>query len=97
MNKRFITILLIASFFVAICNTAFAQGSQGFQCGSLYVHVGAYKEAVWDNCGTPKSRSTLGYEDKEKIERWAYFIHVYVYVLYFKGGILEKIERIMRK
>jgi len=94
MNKRFIIILLIASFFVAICNTAFAQG---FQCGFLNVRVGTHKEAVWENCGTPKSRSALGNEDNEKIEKWVYFKHVHGYVLYFKGGILEKIERFMRK
>ncbi len=94
MNKRFIIILLIASFFVAICNTAFAQG---LQCGSLYVRVGAHKEAVWENCGAPKTRSALGHEGNEKIEKWVYLKHVHVYVLYFKGGILEKIERFMRK
>ena len=93
MKIRLIAISLIAFFFVAICNTAFAQG---FQCGSLYVRVGEHKEAVWEMCGTPKSRSALGYEDKKKIEKWAYFKHAYVYVLYFKGGILEKIE-IVRK
>ncbi len=94
MNKQFITILLIASFFVAICSTAFAQG---FQCGSLYIRVGTHKEAVWEKCGEPISRSALGYKDNEKIEKWAYFKYAYVYVLYFKGSILEKIERVKRK
>lgn len=89
MKRRLITIFLIALFSVAICNTAFAQG---IQCGSLYASVGTHKEAVWEKCGTPKARSTLG----SGIEKWVYFQHIYFYVLYFKDGILEKIE-IIRK
>jgi hypothetical protein len=85
MKKRFFTIILITFFSVAICNTAFASV---LQCGSLSARVGTYKEAVWEKCGAPKARSTLG----SGIEKWVYFQHIYFYVLYFKDGILEKIE-----
>ena len=102
MNKRFIMILLPALFLVAICSTAYAQG---FRCGSLYVRAGVYKETVWENCGQPTARSTLGFDyggptgsrkDAVKNERWTYSKGSYHYFLYIKGGIVKRIEKARR-
>ena len=102
MKKRFIMVLLPALFLVAICSTAYAQS---FLCGSLYVRAGVYKEAVWENCGEPQARSTLGFDyggptgsrkDAVKNERWVYVKGGYAYILNIKGGIVNKIEKARR-
>ena len=102
MKKRFIMVLLPALFLIAICSTAYAQG---FRCGSLYVRTGVYKEAVWENCGEPKARSTLGFDyggptgsrkDAVKNERWTYLKGSYAYILYIKGGIVKRVEKANR-
>ena len=102
MKKRLILVLLPALFLVAICSTAYAQS---FKCGSLYVRVGMDKEAVWENCGTPKARSTLGFDyggptgsrkDAVKNERWIYVRGGYAYILYIKGGMVNRIEKARR-
>lgn len=104
MKKGFIMVLLPALFLVAIYSTAYAQG---FRCGSLYVRAGVYKEAVWENCGAPKARSTLGFDyggptgsrkDAIKNERWIYSrgTGTYHYILYIKGGIVNRIEKARR-
>jgi hypothetical protein len=99
MRKRFIMVLLLAPFLVAIYGTAYAQG---FRCGSLYVRAGVYKEAVWDNCGEPRARSTLGFDyggpsgsrkDAVKNERWTYLKGSYHYILYIKGGKVTRVEK----
>jgi hypothetical protein len=101
MKKSFIMVLLPALFLVAICSTAYAQS---FMCGSLYVRVGMDKERVWDNCGEPRARSTLGFDyggptgsrkDAVKNEKWIYSrgTGTYHYILYIKGGIVTRIEK----
>jgi hypothetical protein len=102
MKKRFIMVLLPALFLVAICSTAYAQG---FRCGSLYVRTGVYKEAVWENCGEPQARSTLGFDyggatgsrkDAVKNERWTYLKGNSAYILYIKGGSVNRVEKASR-
>ncbi len=102
MKKRFIMVLLLAPFLVAIYSTAYAQS---FLCGSLYVRVGMHKEAVWENCGAPKARSTLGFDyggaagsrkDTVKNEKWIYLKGGYAYILYIKGGMVNRIEKARR-
>ncbi len=102
MKKSFIMVLLPALFLVAICSTAYAQS---FLCGSLYVRVGTYKEAIWENCGEPKARSTTGFDyggptgsrkDAVKNERWTYSKGSYHYILYIKGGVVTRIEKARR-
>lgn len=102
MKKRFIMVLLLAPFLIAICSTAYAQG---FRCDSLYVRAGVHKEAVWENCGAPKARSTLGFDygghrdarkDAVKNEKWIYVRGGYAYILYIKGGMVNRIEKARR-
>ncbi len=100
--KKLCIAILLSLIVIAISSTAYAQT---FLCGRVYVRTGMHKERLWEQCGRPKSRSTLGFDyggqqgerkDAVKNEKWVYVQSNSAYIVYIKGGIVSRIEKTPR-
>lgn len=96
--KRFLYILLSVAFlFTATCAFASSQAIDSYRCSTKLFKKGDHDFDVAKSCGEPVSKEVVGYTDhagmKLKIEKWVYGPeNGKMYVLYFKAGILERIE-----
>ena len=85
---------IIAIFLLVWASTSSAETT--FRCGATIVEKSMLDIEVRENCGEPKSRDIVGKTSGSlelTIERWVYGpLDGYMYILYFKAGILEKIE-----
>lgn len=74
-----------------------SMATTSFKCGNFFVKEGIQSIAVLKSCGEPKVQEVLSNGGKSgKIEeRWTYGPKAgYFYLLYFKGGVLEKVESV---
>lgn len=65
------------------------------RCGNLFVEPGVTSAEILANCGDPILKEALGAAGKSGAikERWTYGPKSgYYYFLYFKAGVLEKVE-----
>ncbi len=72
-----------------------ANTAMALRCKNLFVEPGVSSIEILVNCGEPISKEVLGAYGKSGAlkERWAYGPKSgYYYLLYFKAGVLEKIE-----
>jgi Protein of unknown function (DUF2845) len=75
--------------------TLTAHTAMALRCGNLFVEPGVTSVEILVNCGEPISKEVLGASGRSGAvkERWAYGPKSgYYYLLYFKAGVLEKIE-----
>lgn len=87
----------IAIFFVAIFVLGFISIAQAeFRCSTLFVKEGMHSEQILEHCGEPVSREVVGKTGgalELLIEKWTYGpMGGVMYVLYFKAGVLERID-----
>lgn len=97
--KRFLYVLMTVAFVVSATGAmaASTQLVDSYRCGSKLFNKGAHDFEVAKSCGEPNSKDVVGYTDHDgmrlKIEKWVYGpTGGKMYVLYFKAGILERIE-----
>lgn len=72
-----------------------AQTSLALRCGNLFVEPGVTSVEILVSCGEPISKEVLGAGGRSGAvkERWTYGPKSgYYYLLYFKAGVLEKVE-----
>ena len=72
-----------------------AQTAMALRCGNLFVEPGVTSAEILSNCGEPISKEVLGTGGRSGAieERWTYGPKSgYYYLLYFKAGVLEKVE-----
>lgn len=90
--KKQITICFLVVFVSGFISTAQAQ----FRCGNLFVKEGVHTEQVLEHCGEPVTREIVGKTAGALeliIEKWTYGpIAGMMYVLYFKAGVLERVD-----
>lgn len=89
MKFKTILIVLIAIFFF---NTGTAMA---LRCGNTFISPGVSTIEVLDACGEPKLKDVVKSGGKSGVptERWGYGPHKgNYYFLYFKGGVLERVE-----
>jgi hypothetical protein len=87
-----IKIMTIFFLFFFIANSAHA-----LKCKNTFIKPGLQSIAIEKTCGEPRAKEVVNVGGKSgKItERWTYGpYHGYFYLLYFKGGTLEKVESI---
>lgn len=95
--KKFFYILT-AVFFLSLATNAMAETQfiDSYKCSTKIFKKGSHDFEVEKNCGAPVSKDLVGYTDGKvrlKIEKWVYGPRDgKMFVLYFKAGILEKIE-----
>ncbi len=73
----------------------FSGTAMALKCGNTFIKPGVSTLEVLHACGEPKFKETVGSGGKSgKIEeRWGYGPHKgNYYFLYFKGGVLEKVD-----
>lgn len=70
------------------------QTALALRCGNLFIEPGVSTAEVLHSCGEPKLKESLGKSGGAIKERWTYGPHQggWFYFLYFKAGILEKVE-----
>ena len=92
--KTVAIVITTLSFLIVVCATAFADAD--FRCGNTFAEVGKTHSAeILISCGEPKIKEDLGYKGRgvgRKLEKWVYEKGGVYYVLYFEGGLLNKIE-----
>ena len=96
--KRILPIFVVFAF-LACATGSFAanQVIDSYRCSTKLFKKGDQDFEVEKSCGAPVSRDLVGYTDangmKLKIEKWVYGpTNGKMYILYFKAGILERIE-----
>ena len=72
-----------------------AQTAMALRCGNLFVEPGVTSAEILVSCGEPILKEVLGASGRSGAikERWTYGPKSgYYYLLYFKAGVLEKVE-----
>ncbi len=103
--KRILIVLMSMVFLTAtVLFAAEEEEDVGWRCGNLFIHEGIQSFEVLQSCGEPNSKEVVGYAehggDDEGdaglvIEKWLYGPDAgYYHVLYFKAGVLEKVEAV---
>ena len=72
-----------------------AQTSLALRCGNLFVEPGVTSVEILASCGEPILKEVLGTAGRSGAteERWTYGPKSgYYYLLYFKAGVLSKVE-----
>ena len=100
MKKTGLTaITFLLSFIFLNIQTASAQG---WRCGNLLIDSGVQSYLVMQYCGEPLSKDIVGCTGQDiysrvsfVIEKWVYGPEAgYYYFLYFRGGLLDRIEAV---
>jgi hypothetical protein len=71
------------------------QTAMALRCGNLFVEPGVTSIEILASCGEPILKEVLGEGGRSGAieERWTYGPKAgYYYLLYFKAGVLEKVE-----
>ncbi len=69
-----------------------------WRCGAKIIQLGMHDFEVLENCGEPNSKEEVGSTGDRRlnlvIEKWVYgpVTGGYMYILYFKAGILSKLD-----
>jgi len=99
MKKIFFIFITLTFLFSAIAS---AEVLTSWRCGNLLIEQGIQDLQVQANCGEPMTREVIGRTSPGDegglaltIEKWTYGPEAgYYYVLYFSGGVLQKVESI---
>jgi hypothetical protein len=93
--KTLASIFIALSFMLVVCTSAFARVD--FRCGNTHAEEGKTQSAeILISCGEPKIKEDMGYKGRgvgRKLEKWIYEKGGKYYILYFEGGILQKVEQ----
>lgn len=89
MKPKIILGMIVLTIFLA------AQTAMALRCGNLFVEPGVTSAEILASCGEPISKEVLSEAGRSGAikERWTYGPKSgYYYFLYFKSGVLEKVE-----
>jgi len=93
--KTLSIIFTTLSFMLVVCTSSFARVD--FRCGNTHAEEGKTHSAeILISCGEPKLKEDLGYRGGgvgRKLEKWIYEKGGVYYILYFEGGLLQKVEQ----
>lgn len=91
MRKLFV--FAVVALFVCIAANV---SEAAFRCGNFFVDPGVEKEEVRYYCGEPARVSEEGFRGSgagQILERWVYGPDAgYIYILHFRGSVLENLE-----
>ncbi len=80
-----------------ICTFIFSGNAMALKCGNTFVKKGITSIEVLNRCGEPRAKEVVkqGGKSGKITERWTYGPYKgYFYLLYFKGGVLDKKESV---